>query len=77
MTIVTKPIVAEKKDEKVGHELIDQNVKKLSFCNLKLALFVKVRKLSIIGETLLLSLFPRCFWFDGIFVNFSVYVTIS
>ena len=34
MTIVTKPIVAEKKDEKVGHELIDQNVKKLSFCNL-------------------------------------------
>ena len=34
MTIVTKPIVAEKKDEKVGHKLIDQNVKKLSFCNL-------------------------------------------
>ena len=29
MTIVTKPIVAEKKDEKVGHELTDQNVKKL------------------------------------------------
>ena len=61
MTIVTKPIVAEKKDEKVGHELIDQNVKKLSFCNLKLALFVKVRKLSIIGETLLLAYFRVVF----------------
>ena len=61
MTIVTKPIVAEKKDEKVGHELIDQNVKKLSFYNLKLALFVKVRKLSIIGETLLLAYFRVVF----------------